>query len=82
MLWVVAPLLQTYASQEGAPKATDPPWQKVRGPEATTLDGGVGFTVTTWDVELLLHPLADTVTPYEPLADTEMLWVVAPLLHK
>jgi hypothetical protein len=82
MLWVVAPLLQTYAYPDGATKSTEFPWQKVRGPEATTLDGGVGFTVTTCGVELLLHPLAETVTPYEPLAETEMLWVVAPLLHK
>jgi hypothetical protein len=41
---------------------TELPWQKVNGPEAVTVLGGNGFTVTACDAEVLLHPLAETVT--------------------
>ena len=44
--------------------------------------GGRGFTVTDWAADVLLHPLALTITEYEPLALAVMLWVVAPLFHK
>jgi hypothetical protein len=54
----------------------------VSGPEAVTVLGGNGFTVTAWADEVLLHPLALTVTEYDPAAKAVMLCVVAPLLHK
>jgi hypothetical protein len=66
----------------GALNDTLPPWQKVSGPEAETVLGGSGLTVTAWAAEVLLHPLALTVTVYDPAAKAVMLWVVAPLLHK
>jgi hypothetical protein len=54
----------------------------VSGPDAETVDGGKGFTVTAWAADGLLHPFADTTTEYEPAVVVVMLWVVAPLFHK
>jgi hypothetical protein len=54
----------------------------VSGPDAVTALEGNGFTVTVCAAEVLLQPLALTVTEYEPLAVGEMLCEVAPLLHK
>jgi hypothetical protein len=54
----------------------------VFGPEADTVLGGNGLTVTAWAADVMLHPLALTVTEYKPLALAVMLWVVAPLFHK
>jgi hypothetical protein len=34
----------------------------VSEPEAVTVLGGTGFTVTAWAAEVLLHPLEVTVT--------------------
>jgi hypothetical protein len=61
---------------------TELPWQKVSDPLTETALDGNGFTTTACAAEVLLHPLAETVTEYEPLAVGEMLCVVAPLLHK
>jgi hypothetical protein len=47
-----------------------------------TVLGGSGFTVTVWTADVLLHPLALTVTEYDPAVEAVMLWVVAPLFHK
>ena len=66
----------------GALNDTLPPWQKVSGPEAVTVLEGTGFTTTAWAAEVLLQPLALTVTEYEPAVEAVMLCVVAPLLHK
>ena len=61
---------------------TELPWQKVKGPDAETVLDGTGFTTTAWADEVLLHPLALTVTEYDPAAKAVMLCVVAPLFHK
>jgi hypothetical protein len=61
---------------------TELPWQKVSDPLTVTVLGGNGFTTTVSAAEVLLQPLALTVTEYEPLAVGEILCVVAPLLHK
>jgi hypothetical protein len=47
-----------------------------------TVLGGSGFTVTDWAADVLLQPLALTVTEYDPAVEAVMLCVVAPLFHK
>jgi hypothetical protein len=59
---------------------TEPPAQKVVEPPAVTV-GVVGteFTVTTVGAVLAVQFPFATVTKYDPLCETVMAWVVAPL---
>lgn len=79
---VVAPVLQAYENPAGAIRPTEPPSQKVSEPEAVTVAGGTGSTLTCWLADVVLQPFAVTTTEYTPADVTEMLWVTAPLLHK
>ena len=76
---VVAPFDQLYADPVEADKSTDPPAQKLSGPDAETLACSVVKTVTVAEAELV-HPFASvTVTANDPLSDAVMACVVAPL---
>jgi hypothetical protein len=80
MDWVVAPLDQVFPVALEEVSKTEPPAQKVVEPPAVTV-GVVGteFTVTTVGAELAVQLPLDTVTKYDPLCETVMDWVVAPL---
>jgi hypothetical protein len=52
---------------------TELPWQKVSDPLTETALDGNGFTTTACAAEVLLHPLALTVTEYDPAAKAVML---------
>ena len=82
MLCAVEPSDHKYVYPAGALSVTLPPWQKVVGPDAVTVAGGLALTATTWAAEVLLQPFCETVTAYDPAAVAVMLCVVAPLLHR
>ncbi len=81
MLCVVAPPgVQVLPVAEDEVSVTLPPWQKVKAPVLLMVGvAGIGLTVTTFAAEGDdVHPLAVTVTVYEPDEVTFMLCVVAP----
>ena len=61
-------------------KVTEPPAQNVVGPLAViTGTGGSGLTVIMTGEEVEVHDPLETVTVYEPLVETVIDWVVAPV---
>lgn len=61
-------------------KVTEPPAQNVVGPLAViTGTGGSAFTITTTGEEVEVHDPLETVTVYEPLVETVIDCVVAPV---
>ena len=77
---MVAPLDQVLPVALEEVSTTEPPAQKVVEPPAVTV-GVVGteFTVTTVGAELAAQFPLETVTEYDPLCETVMDCVVAPL---
>ena len=70
----VSPELHKYAAPALAVKVTLPPWQNVVDPLAVIVGVGNGFTVTTVEVDVAVHPSAlVTVTLYVPEFVTVML---------
>lgn len=81
---VVEPFDHRKSPVPEAESCTDPPWQKVSGPLADIMGvPGLGFTVTIVDCETAEMQPSVLVTVREklPLAETVMLWVVAPFDH-
>jgi hypothetical protein len=77
---VVAPLDQVLPVALDDVSTTEPPAQKVVDPPAVTLGvAGNGLIVTTVGEELMEQFPFVTVTEYDPLCETVMDWVVAPL---
>lgn len=78
---VVAPVDHAFPVVEDEVKITEPPEQKVVGPPAVIVGvAGSGFTVTAVAAEVAeqLFPFV-TVTVYDPLAETVIDCVVAPV---
>jgi hypothetical protein len=76
----VAPLDQVFPVELEEVKTTEPPAQNVVELPAVMVGvAGKGLTVTTVAVELALQLPFDTETEYDPLCETVMDWVVAPL---
>jgi hypothetical protein len=75
MLGVVAPLLQVLPVGEDEVNMTEPPWQKVRGPEADMVGvAGDGFTVTATAFETAeVQPATMVRTVKLPVLETVML---------
>ena len=76
---VVAPLDQVFPVLLEEVKTTAPPAQKVVPPLDVIVGVGMGLTVTTVGVELAVQFPLETVTEYDPLFETVMDGVVAPL---
>ena len=64
-----------------AVKVTEPPLQKVVGPDAVTVLSGIGLTVTTSGSEIALVPFV-TVTTYDPAVFTTIDFETAPVDHR
>lgn len=77
---VVAPLDQSHKAPADAVSVTEPPSQKVVGPEGAIVAAGSGLTVTAVAAEVVLQPAAlVTVTEYEPPLMTSIDCDVAPV---
>jgi hypothetical protein len=77
---VVAPLDQVFPVALEEVKTTEPPEQKVVALPAVTVGvGGKGLTVTTVAAEFALQFPLETETEYDPLCETVMDCIVAPL---
>ena len=79
---VVAPLLHNQEAPAEAVSITLPPLQKVVGPLAVIVAAGTGFTVTTTDEDVVVHPAVVTATLKLPAVATVIDWVVAPLFQR
>ena len=76
---VVAPLDQVLPIALEEVKTTEPPAQNVVEPLAVIVGVGMGLTVTMVGVEVAVQFSLETVTEYDPLCETVMDCVVAPL---
>ena len=66
-----------------AVNVTEPPLQKVVEPDGVMTIVGVGFTVTLVGADAAVQPAANVpVTVKVPVAETVMVAVVAPVLHR
>jgi hypothetical protein len=75
----VAPFDQVFPVAEDEVSVTEPPVQNVIGPLAVIVGvAGSGFTVTVVAADTDEHDPLETVTVYEPLAETVIDCVVAP----